>query len=328
MNAKDLRMSRNPLPDDFDANAIGQGDMIVSLHHQLDIPLRDLIELTPQALYDLARRSAAPEDREDFERVVIIDDETGKRLKRNMRQMLRRARPSKQDVPHDIGVTSRAIALSHLSGIPSDASLTKLEKELVAAGSEPQIVIEDGDYDDYGKEMNRIISQRPHGRSRSLDHAPDIESNGLNKEIAQAYVVALNLLINDPEWATEGLANSRRVTFTYAPENNDKGFEWSAQNQGMDIVVLSFAPGNEEAGPTNIAVYEERDGKLTVWPECSVWGLAERSAYFIASNDGQAGFLVRQGTILLVWGIPADDLTERFKEGEAKLKAVRQCIST
>lgn len=318
MNSEELQMSRKPLPDDFDANAFGQGDLIHRIHDQLGIPLRELIMLDPQALYDLVKRHLAPEERDEFERVVVIDDETARQLKRNMRQMLRRARPGKRKVPHDIGVTSRTIALSHLPHVPQDASLHRLETELVAAGSEPQVLVEDADYDDYGKDMNRIISRRPHGRSRKLDKGSGACCADFDTDMALDYLFALIALINEPSWAHGGL-EPRRVVLAYASENDETDFALRAETAETDLIVLFFEPGEEHKGPSNIAVYAQRSGTSKAWAECSVWGFAQESGYLIASDEGEFGFIIWQCAILFVRDIPSEDLPERFVEGTRRL---------
>lgn len=316
-------MARPPLPDDFDAYAFGQGDMIHRLHGKLGISLRQLVMLDTQALYDLAKRNSAPEDTDEFERLVVIDDETATQLKRNMRQMQRRTRPGKRNLPHDIGVTSRSIALSHLPHVPRDVSLHRLDKELVAAGSEPQIVIEDVDYDRYGKDMNRIISLRPHGRSRRLDEGSGAFSPAFNTDVALDYLLALIALIYEPFWAHGG-PEARRVVFTYASENDATDFALRAKTGETDIIVLFFESGQEHEGPSNIAVYAKRGGTFKAWPKCSVWGFAKENGYLIASDEGEFGFVIWQCAILFVRKISFEDLPARFVEGRRKLHEMKE----
>ena len=251
--------------------------------------------------------------------MVVIDDETGSQLKRNLRKMLRRVRPDKLRVRHNLGVTSRTIALSRLPLIAPDASLEIIENELVVWGFAEQIVLEDVDFDQYGKEMNRIISQRPHGRSRSLDGGSGTEGKRVDPKVAQEYVLALKSLIGQHDWA-EGLPNPRRAVFTYGADEDLETLSSNAQTNEYDTIVLFFEPGREDDGPTNIAIYEKRSGRLTCWPRCSVWGSWQQAGYLIASDDAKAGFIIKDGSIFMVWNVPDQDLTERLQEGRNTLK--------
>lgn len=316
---EDMNMKRNPLPDDFDADAISQDKLIFELIMQYNIPLRELVELDLQELYDLKRSLISPDEYEEFERVVVIDNETCNKLKGNMDRMLRHARPDKRGVWSDTGVTSRAIALSHLPDVPHDAPLGVLEAELIKAGFEAQVVVEDNDFYEYGKEMNRIISQRPHGRSQILDHDPDRGSMQTGLDFMLSTIIALTLMTREVP-ISDGLPNPRRAVFMISYDDDDPEFAQKARSEGTDVIALIFTPGKEHEGPTNIAVYEERHGHLNVWPECSIWGMAEKDAYMIASVDRSTGFVLRQGSILLVRDVPTSDLADRFKEGRRRLR--------
>ena len=161
--------ARKPLPDNYNVHAWNAGDMMVALSEQCGIPLRELIDLEPQPLYDLARSLCADEDLQGIDHLVIIGDETGELLKDLMRTTVARLRPENRGVAHNVAIEARSVALRKAGVDDADISLTELEKRLFLATGDASVVLEDRDFAAYGVNMSRIISARPHGRSRSLD---------------------------------------------------------------------------------------------------------------------------------------------------------------
>lgn len=162
--------NRKPLPDDVNIHAWNAGDIMVALSEQCGIPPRHLIDLPLQPLYDLFRSLASDENRASLDHLVIVDDETADLLKDLMRRTVERLRPENRGVAHNVAIEARSIASEKAGGdVPADMPLTELEKRLWLATGEAGVVLEDNDFAAYGEEMNRIISTRPHGRSRRLD---------------------------------------------------------------------------------------------------------------------------------------------------------------
>lgn len=159
---------RKPLPEIYDVHAYGVGDIMVILANEAGIPLRETIDLAPQQLYDLVR--AVAEDDQHIQHLVVIDDETGEALKELLRLTIERLRPENRGAAHNVAIEKRSIALDKVGlDAQTEISLTELEKRLWLVTGEPAVVLEDADFHAYGVEMNRIISARPHGRSRLLD---------------------------------------------------------------------------------------------------------------------------------------------------------------
>lgn len=148
----------------------------------------------------------------------------------------------------------------------------------------------------------------------------------LDTEIASDFIIALGGMIS-VSLEPDILPNPRPVLFTFAEAGKETGFEWSACNQGMDVIVLAFEPGRERNGPTNIAVYEERNGKVTVWPNCSPWCLPDEGRYFIASDGLEAGFLYDLTSIVMVWGLPGEHYAKRVKTAQGVLRKTAQIVS-
>ena len=165
-----MNKAQKPLPDVYNVHAWGMGDLMVMLQAQVGIPLREMIELAPQQLYDLVRAFTDDDDLEFLDHVVVIEDQTSTALKRLLAQNVERLRPENRGIAHNVAVEARSIALGK-AGIRADEplSLTELEKRLWDSTGEPAVVFEDDDFAAYGVEMNRIISARPHGRSHLLD---------------------------------------------------------------------------------------------------------------------------------------------------------------
>jgi hypothetical protein len=165
-----MKTERKPIPGDFYTTAYSAADIMVILNETLGIPLRALIVMEPQPLYELLLSHLAQEDLDAYEHLIIVDDETGDMLKQLMRDTVDRLRPENRGVAHDVGVMSRSAALARLDGeIPDNASLTAIEMALWTKTGDAQVVLEDVDDADYSAAMNRIISERLHGRSRKLD---------------------------------------------------------------------------------------------------------------------------------------------------------------
>ena len=165
-----MNKALRPLPDACNVHAWGMGDLMVMLQAQLGIPLREMIDLNPQQLYDLIRAFTDDDDLGGLDHLVVIDDKTGKALKSLLAQTVERYRPEHRGVAHNVAIEARSVALGK-AGLHANEpiSLTELEKRLWDRTGEPAVVLEDDDFADYSVERNRLISARPHGRSHLLD---------------------------------------------------------------------------------------------------------------------------------------------------------------
>lgn len=165
-------MNHSPLPDDFEATAHEADTIIHILHEDVGIPLEDLRETSLQGLYDLVLEYASPEKHEAFQRLVVVDRKTAEALHRHALRSLPDLRPDRTDVSAEVELMARREALFRLPHLAENASLQEIDEALLASGRNNRLVVEDRAYDRYGVEMNRIISQRPHGRSRTVAKAP------------------------------------------------------------------------------------------------------------------------------------------------------------
>ncbi|GGB39566.1 hypothetical protein GCM10011380_31360 [Sphingomonas metalli] len=157
---------RKPLPDDMNVHAWSAADVMVLLAEQCGIPIRATIDLRLQALSDLFRSLAENDDGQGLDHLIVIDERAAEgpleadgraAPAREPRASPQRARrDAEQRAGEDRGRDQGRDVADRDRGAP--CALTQ----------EPAIVFEDADFTDYGREMNRTISLRPHGRSRFL----------------------------------------------------------------------------------------------------------------------------------------------------------------
>lgn len=332
-----------PLPDHYNVHAWGMGDLMMMLRDQVGIPLSDLIDLSPQQLYDLACEFAEDVQAQSVEHLVVIDDETGEALKELIRRTVERFRPENRGVAHNVAVEARSIALSK-AGLEAGAelSLTELEKRLWDVTGEPAIVLEDHDYEAYGVEMNRIISTRPHGRSRALDddtgafvaskpskrkpRQADQRARRLPDQRTMSFLVATTVMtrFGHPS-LDEDPDVEPTVMFMAGPVNNATARRDTAAlatRTGKSVVYLEFERGKAAKGPRNIVVFEMVEGELTTWERCALWTrldnpvtvILPRGQDFAFGNDGLG---IRRMT-----GAPTRNLAPGFAAAKAELLAM------
>ena len=281
-------MTYTPLPDDFEATAYDAESIIHILHKDVGIPMDELRRCDLQELYDLVIQSVPDDLRERYQRLVVIDEVTGKELLRDLQRTVAYLRPNLRDFPHNIELMARREALMLVPHMSRDASVQELEAALKATGRSKRLVLEDADYDDYGIRANRIISRRPHGRSPEII-STDLheEANGFDERVAEKFLAALVALTLTSPRPSQPVSD-RQVGHICTKVGNETTFARMAEES--DLVVLGFEPGQERYGPVNIAVYEKRDGKVILWPRCSPWCGSDGSNFMIISDDCKAAF--------------------------------------
>ena len=94
----------------------------------------------------------------------------------------------------------------------------------------------------------------------------------------------------------------------------------------MDIVCLVFAVGQEREGLTNIAIYEDWDGELTVWPKCSPWAFSRQGPCVLLADGGNVGFAYKSPSIVRGRGVPQGKKAKRLGAGRTLLRLMSQCI--
>ncbi|MBA4045684.1 MAG: hypothetical protein C0510_00125 [Erythrobacter sp.] len=140
----------------------------------------------------------------------------------------------------------------------------------------------------------------------------------VNFEATQRFVLAIGILLT-VDVTGLGVGNPRGVVFTVAPAGEELGFERAAANQGKDVIVLTFELGKEEEGPKNIAVFEERNGQLRVWPRCAFCE-TDDGRHFIIDYDDRIGFVLWDEKIMTVNNLPPGFCLENAERGSAFLK--------
>ena len=200
MTKDDNAMNCPPLPDDFEATAYDTESIIHILHDDVGIPMEKLRHCDLQELYDLVVQSVPAEIREKYQRLVIIDEVTGRELQRELYRTIACLRPGLKSVPHNIELMARREALNVLPHMSKDASIQELEAALNAAGRSRRLVFEDVDYDDYGIRVNNIIPRRPHGRSPEITAEEQPEgADELDQKVARKLLAAfLGLALVSP----------------------------------------------------------------------------------------------------------------------------------
>lgn len=348
--------AQKPLPDAYNVHAWAMGDIMTMLRDQVGIPLRETIDLSPQELYDLAREFADDAEAQGIEHLVVIDDETGDALKELIRRTVDRFRPENRGVAHNVAVEARSIALEK-AGLDADTaiSLTELEKRLFDVTGEPAVVLEDDDFAAYGVEMNRIISARPHGRSRALDGSQEDSigaeatddaarttgpsaSRGLDRHRADdrphrrpdgttmAFLIATTVLtrFGHPTLNDEPDADPT-VMFMAGPVNNAMARRDTAAlavRTGKDVVYLEFERGKAAKGPKNIVVFEMNNGELTTWERCALWSRPDDPLTVILPRGQEFAFGNDGVGICRMTGAPTQNLASGYAAAKAELMAV------
>lgn len=353
-----MAQAQKRLPDVYCVHAWGMGDLMITLKEQVGIPLREMIDLSPQQLYDLTRAFTDDEDLKAIEHLVVIDDETGEALKELIRQTVDRFRPENRGVAHNVAIEARSIALKKTALEPDSAiSLTELEKRLWDVTGEPAVVLEDDDFAAYGVEMNRIISARPHGRSRALDGVEDEPdetgvtatdnaerdarpsvSRGpdpyqIDRRIyrrpdstTMAFLIATTVLTRFGHRALQDEPDTEPTVMLMAgPVNNAMARRDSAalaMRTGKDVVYLEFERGKAAKGPKNLIVFEMSNGELTTWDRCTLWSRPDNLLTVILPRGRDFAFGFDGVGIRRMTGAPTENLAPGFAAAKAELVAV------
>lgn len=352
-----MTTTQKPLPDAYNVHAWGMGDLMTAFRDQIGIPLNEMIDLSPQELYDLAREFADDQEAQAIEHLVVIDDETGEALKELIRRTVQTHRPENRGVAHNVAIEARNIALRKVALDPEAAiSLTELEKRLFDVTGEPSVVLEDDDFAAYGVEMNRIISARPHGRSRALDGTqdkpdePDASATGAARErrpsasrgpvsnqaatrsrrrpdsTTMAFLIATTILTRFGHHTLQEEPDAEpTVMFMAGPVNNAMARRDTAalaMRTGKDVVYLEFERGKAAKGPRNIIVFEMNDGELTTWDRCALWTRLDNPVTVILPRGQDFAFGNDGVGIRRMTGAPTQNLAPGFAAAKAELLAV------
>ena len=315
-------VSRSPLPDNVIFGVYKADHYIKLLHRDVGIPLKELRKLDLQELYDVVLENVSKDLVELYERLILIDTQTGKELSRHLRHTVKALRPERSILPKQINLVARSEALMGLPLLDPAASVHQIEHELRIAGHGNPVVLEDCDYVQYCVEVNRIVSRRPHGRSPSIGCRPSKqhhENGELDSEVTNAFTGALAALISTSLGVGE-LTNSRTVGFVSIEAGQEDKF--AKLEQSSDLVLMAFEPGRESDGPVNIAVYKQHDGEVQFWPRCSPWCKSDGSQFMLASDDREMCFVFANLHLTALGKVPADDFDGHIGVARRLLKQV------
>lgn len=141
----------------------------------------------------------------------------------------------------------------------------------------------------------------------------------IDQEAANGVILSLGVMITIGRQPGR-VPNPRPVMFTVAPAGEEDGFEQASLDEGMDIVCLTFEPGRERDGPVNAAVYEQREGRLTTWPECSPWSYSEGGPHLLVASGTDVGFFYDGVSLVIVRNVPQDDAVRRRRVARRLLR--------
>ena len=220
---------------------------------------------------------------------------------------------------------------------------------------EPAVVLEDDDFTAHGVAMNRIISARPHGRSRALDGssdepigddvahgaAPDDRTSTSRKpdpeqadgrmhrrpdSTTMSFLIATTVLTRFGHHALEDEPDAEpTVMFMAGPVNNAMARRDAAAlatRTGKDVVYLELERGRATKGPKNIIVFEMIDGKLKTWERCALWTRVDKPLTVILPRGQNFAFGNDGVGIRRMTGAPTQNLAPGFAAANAELRAV------
>lgn len=141
----------------------------------------------------------------------------------------------------------------------------------------------------------------------------------IDKDAATDVIIALGAIIGVGR-EPAGVSNPRPAMFTFAAVGDELPFREASRNEGVDNVCLFFEPGRELDGPTRIDVWEERNGELTEWRNCSPWMFSAAGPCILVADGADVGFSYDGESIMMVWGIPQNDMTARKEAGREYLR--------
>lgn len=343
---------QRPLPEDLNTQAYGMGDVIFILHRDLGIPIHNLLGMSPQDLYDIAVTTSSENDVEATRSFVVIDDATGDALKEHFRSTLGANRPDHADVADNIGITSRSTALEQLPGLDVNTPLLEIEKELYAKGGQQLIVLEDDASAEYGREMNRIISLRPHGRCKSLDGEADANKEkapnpaGGHPEVLDYEDLSPDLQLqlltaSDPKVRRNMMRYSAALRIALTGQQHDSpdlkiligmGFGMSDETDveyqrltledGNDRIYLRFNVDDALGPPDGMGVIRREGEKAVLYGQCRLWAppTAKSPVIIFEHEDRYGCFIFRRGKALIrVDELPEHNLMPGFKRASHRL---------
>lgn len=320
-------MDRKPLPADYPTRPYNAAEMLLKLRDEVGLPLRDIIDLDLQQIYDLLAANIGPDDADEIERIVIVDDDTLEMLDRVVTGTISAVRPGRDMAGYE-GWTSRTKGVAKLGNSQGGNTLPDLEAAIRKTFGVDEVVLEDKDYDQVMAALNAAISSRPHGRSPKLDARTDQaavraarsftaahrgrirvpaldghNADALDKEVASRFTVA-TLILMSTEFAREVRPNPRPAIYTFTPSGAEARLQEIARVKRQDVICLGFVPRREREGPVNFAVFEQRNGRLNSWIKCDPWSPPDESIIVLRARRDDFCFAFDGERIVLYHGRP------------------------
>lgn len=139
----------------------------------------------------------------------------------------------------------------------------------------------------------------------------------LNHEDAHRYITALGAMMASA--APRELCNPREAVLIAVPEGKELGLHEEGLTRERDIIAIAFRPGEEHAGPTNIAIYERLNNKVRINPRCSPWYCPYPRLFMIASHEDETGYGYSDAHLVRIGPVPREDFALRLTQGQAEL---------
>jgi hypothetical protein len=147
----------------------------------------------------------------------------------------------------------------------------------------------------------------------------------IDVKVATDFALCLGVMITLREdWGL--IPNPRPAMFTYARAGEETRFEQDSRALGKDLVCLAFEPGREHEGPTNIAVYEERNGVLRARLNCSPYAFSKEGPCVLKVDGTDIGIACDGERLFVFKDMPTEDEDYHVEIGRALLRMMPQCL--
>jgi hypothetical protein len=113
----------------------------------------------------------------------------------------------------------------------------------------------------------------------------------LDTKTAEKFVIATSALM---QFKAPAQLDDRRTTVMFSfgipGRMTERDLASSTAELDLDVVHLEFEPGSEAAGPTNLALSEDRNGEILTWPRCDLWADEDRRIFLVVPSGKDFGF--------------------------------------
>lgn len=147
-------------------------------------------------------------------------------------------------------------------------------------------------------------------------------------EIVNRFTIAATQLLQDqldPAFADDSVS----LFFVAGPPlTPDLADSWAitAKETRMDIVYLSFEPGRERFGPSDIAVFIERSGVVFRWTDCDLWAPRRGGPWLIMPKNINVCFSHDGRALLSHASRPTQSVSSGIKRAATRLKPAARAV--